>query len=301
MKEQIIEIKHRLEKIASLKDYQRELERRFEENSEKLEIAYEILKKEEHDVEKLNAASFANVIAWLMKDKEERLVKEEQEARKAAVVFKQLQDENEYLNKEIVRCEEEIAKEPQLQIALETLQKEAALHGIHKEEVKPLYENLEKEQLLERELQEAIEAGYVVIEHLQDAIKEMDSASGWGVYDMIGGGIMSSMIKHSHVDHAQQKIMELQQDFLRYQKELKDVSQISLPSVSMEEWLYVADVFFDNMIFDVMALSRIHRSLEQLKDGHQTIMETQDQLLSAQCECLTRQIELKEKISSFNV
>ena len=42
MNESIIEIKHRLSKIEGLKDYQRELEQRYEEISQKLEVAMHI-------------------------------------------------------------------------------------------------------------------------------------------------------------------------------------------------------------------------------------------------------------------
>ena len=85
MNDKITALKHRLNKIASLKDYQVELQQRIEENDAKLLIAYEILKKENHDVEKLQHASLSNVIAWFSHDKEERLAKEEREALQASI------------------------------------------------------------------------------------------------------------------------------------------------------------------------------------------------------------------------
>ncbi|MFR5079194.1 MAG: hypothetical protein ACLTDX_14720 [[Clostridium] innocuum] len=50
------------------------------------------LKKETRDVEKLNTASVASILAFFAKDKEERLVKEEQEALQAALHVRQLQE-----------------------------------------------------------------------------------------------------------------------------------------------------------------------------------------------------------------
>ena len=85
MNKEIAELKHRLAKIESMKDYQRELEKRFEQNNAKLEVAYAMVKKENKDVEKLKHASFSSIMAWIAKDKEERLIKEEQEALQAAL------------------------------------------------------------------------------------------------------------------------------------------------------------------------------------------------------------------------
>ena len=40
----------------------------------------------------------------------------------------------------------------------------------------------------ERERQEAIEAGYKALDSLREAYMKLDSARGWGVYDILGGG-----------------------------------------------------------------------------------------------------------------
>lgn len=296
MNEKIIELKHRLAKIETLKDYQLELEKKFEDNSAKLQAAFLIVEKENKDVEKLQHASLSSVIAWFAKDKDERLAKEEQEALQAAVYLKQLQEENNVINEELVKCEEEIALEGVLQAKLAALEKKEALQGEKRHEVKPYYDQLEEAQRLEKELQEAIAAGCTVLEHLRLAIDELNDASSWGVIDVAGGGMVSSMVKHSHVDAAQAEIARIQQELLRFQKEVRDVCQIKTIDVSISDWLSFADVFVDGFIFDLMALSKIHQNQNKLQNLYQDIMEIQDRLLSEQCTCLERQIELKERI-----
>ena len=277
MNESIIEIKHRLSKIEGLKDYQRELEQRYEEISQKLEVAMHIAEKEQQDVEKLQHASLASLAAWFAKDKEERLVKEEQEAVKAAILVSRLQQDLEITNSE-------------------EIQKHEALQGEHGKEAAELYSQLEQEQLLDKELQEAIAASYVVTDKLRFAVSEMSSASDWGMMDIAGGGMMTSMIKHSHVKEASKKIAQLQQDLLRLQKEVKDVHSIDIAPMEIESWLSTADIFFDNFIFDFMAYSRINKSHEQLKAGLENIIALQDQLLDEKCQCLERQNALHTKI-----
>ena len=156
MNEKITALKHRLHKIESLKDYQVELQQRIDENDAKLLIAYEILKKENRDVEKLQHASLSNVIAWFSHDKEERLAKEEREALQASIQVKQLQEEAEVLQRKLEECTQEIEQEDAIREALYRLQMEDTMHGEHSEQAKELYHRLEKEQLMEKELMEFI-------------------------------------------------------------------------------------------------------------------------------------------------
>lgn len=299
MNKEIAELKHRLAKIESMKDYQRELEKRFEQNNAKLEVAYAMVKKENKDVEKLKHASFSSIMAWIAKDKEERLIKEEQEALQAALYLKQLQEETALINEELVHCEEEISQEDAIREALQRLQKEEALKGPKKEEVQQLYDKLEQETMLEKELQEAIEASYVVTDQLKHAVRELDSASSWGIYDIAGGGMVSSMIKHSHVDEAQQSIAQIQKDMRRFQKELRDVSNIELSEVQMDEWLKFSDIFLDNVLFDFMALSKINDSKAKLNKGLASLIQLQDELLNQKCACLERKLTLDNKLNKL--
>ena len=299
MNEKITALKHRLHKIESLKDYQVELQQRIDENDAKLLIAYEILKKENRDVEKLQHASLSNVIAWFSHDKEERLAKEEREALQASIQVQQLQEEAEVLQRKLEECTQEIEQEDAIREALYRLQMEDTMHGEHSEQAKELYHRLEKEQLMEKELMEAIEAGYVVTDQLKAAVKEMENASTWGTIDMFGGGMMSSIIKHSHIDGAQKKIAELSENLHRFQKEVNDVKQVELPDVSIEGWLSGADIFFDNMFFDIMAQSKIDKNLKALRDCLSTITSLQDQLLNEQYACVNRQNELKQALAKL--
>lgn len=299
MNEKITALKHRLHKIESLKDYQVELQQRIDENDAKLMIAYEILKKENKDVEKLQHVSLSNVIAWFSHDKEERLMKEEREALQASIQVKQLQEEADILQRKLEECVQEIEQEDAIKEALYRLQMKDVMQGEHGEQAKDLYQRLEKEQLMEKELMEAIEAGYVVIDQLKAAVKEMENASTWGTIDMFGGGMMSSMIKHSHIDSAQKKVAELSENLHRFQKEVHDVKQVELPDVSIEGWLSGADIFFDNMIFDIMAQSKIDKNLKAIRDCLSSITTLQDQLLNEQYDCVNRQNELKQALNKL--
>ena len=54
-----------------------------------------------------------------------------------------------------------------------------------------------------REIQEAIAAADVALDHLERARRSLSSASGWGLFDTLGGGFISGLIKHSKMSDAE--------------------------------------------------------------------------------------------------
>ena len=53
-----------------------------------------------------------------------------------------------------------------------------------------------------REIQEAVAAGERALDSLRAAEKSLNSAGGWGLFDMFGGGMFSTMIKQSKINDA---------------------------------------------------------------------------------------------------
>ena len=73
------------------------------------------------------------------------------------------------------------------------------------------------------EISEPISAGDAALSSLQNAREKLDSAKNWGIWDMVGGGFVSSLIKHSRMDDAQEYMEEARQNLRRFEKELQDV------------------------------------------------------------------------------
>lgn len=284
-KNRIVELKHKLHKIESAKRYIIEIGNRIKENEEKLEKAEEQLRKENKDVEKLKSASLTNVIAWFKKDKEERLSKEENEAMRAAVYVKQLEEEHRSLIREHTMYSELLTQEAFVLEQLEKLQLEAMSSSAEKRELLTLRSQVEEEELLLKELEEAIEAGYDVLAKLDTVLKELSSAQGWGMYDIVAGGMVSSLVKHSHIDKAQERLADLQNDILRFQKEVQDVSEIASIQIAISTGMRFIDVGFDNAFVDFMVQSKINASIEHVQLIHDKIMTVQKELLEKRTIC----------------
>lgn len=118
------------------------------------------------------------------------------------------------------------------------------------------------------ELNEAIEAGYDVEHALNNAMGSLESAEGWGTFDMFGGGMTSSMVKHDHIDKATDHIHHAQTRMRSFQKELLDVDEVTDLQIDISGMLKFADFFFDGLIVDWMVQGRIQDSLQQARDQH---------------------------------
>ena len=114
-----------------------------------------------------------------------------------------------------------------------------------------------------KELQEAISAGELAQGTIQALLQSLDSAEGWGQWDVFGGGFLADMAKYSHLDDAQAQVEQLQSQLRAFQRELADVEvQVDL-QFTMDSFLRFADVFFDNIFTDWAVLDKISHARAQ--------------------------------------
>ena len=107
------------------------------------------------------------------------------------------------------------------------------------------------------EINEAIEAGQDAQMRLHRIQETLRSAKGWGIYDLLGGGLISGMMKRIRMEKAQQQIEELRGSLERFNSELKDVQVQCSASAELSEWLNITDLVFDDPLSDWLSLSKI--------------------------------------------
>ena len=73
------------------------------------------------------------------------------------------------------------------------------------------------------EIREAIAAGERALSSLYVAQDKLNSARGWGIFDMLGGGFIADLIKHSKMEEASKSMEEAKYSLQRFRKELSDV------------------------------------------------------------------------------
>ena len=105
-----------------------------------------------------------------------------------------------------------------------------------------------------KERQEAIFAGERALDSLTEAREQLRKARNWGIYDLLGGGFLSTLIKHSKIDNARSCIERAKYDLKAFNRELRDVSMEL--NVDIGDLLTFFD-FMDSFLADLLVQSRI--------------------------------------------
>lgn len=238
---------------------------------------------EQADVDKLEGRSLAAFFYNVVGKMDERLDKERQEAYAAAVKYDAAARELELVKDDIARCNSELSTLRNCEAEYEAVKQEKAaaiknLGGAVSEEIMATEEALARLAAQETELNEAIIAGNSALRCAQDALSSLSSAENWGTWDMFGGGLISHLAKHEHLDEAQSSIESLQSALRRFKTELADINIHSTTQVTIEGFLRFADYFFDGLFADWAVLDSIHNSQRQVQDTRDQIESTLQQL-----------------------
>lgn len=120
---------------------------------------------------------------------------------------------------------------------------------------------------LMKEKQEAIEAGERALYSLRQAQSDLNSAKNWGLVDMFGGGFISTMVKRSKLESAQEHMRQARYDLRSFSRELNDVSTVYNLNIDIDDFLSFADWFFDGFIVDWMVQDKINSAREKVTDA----------------------------------
>ena len=122
-------------------------------------------------------------------------------------------------------------------------------------------------EVMRREMQEAIIAGERALSSLRSAHEKLNSAGNWGIFDMFGGGLFSTIMKRSKMSDAQNLMENAKSDLLRFQRELKDVNIPLDLRMEVGSFLSFADFFFDGFVADYLVQTKISDAKSQVSDA----------------------------------
>lgn len=116
-------------------------------------------------------------------------------------------------------------------------------------------------------MKEAMDAGERALSSLRKAQEQLNSAGNWGLFDMFGGGLFSTVMKHSKMNDAQDLMESAKSDLKCFQKELGDVNVPLDLKMEVGNFLSFADFFFDGFVADWLVQSKISDAKEQVSDA----------------------------------
>ena len=110
------------------------------------------------------------------------------------------------------------------------------------------------------EIQEAIDAADAALNHLEQARELLASAGNWGMFDMLVGGMFSSMVKRDKMRRANDELAAARGALERFVVELRDVENMGALDLDMGNFMLFADVFFDNPFVDFYVQGQIREA-----------------------------------------
>lgn len=128
------------------------------------------------------------------------------------------------------------------------------------------------------EIREAIDAADAALEHLGNAADMLDDAGCWGIVDMLGGGLVTTLLKHRKISDAQDEIDEAKRALRIFVKELDDVDEATGLNVELGSGLQFADIFFDGVLADWIAQNKIDHAKQQVADAIRQVYAVRSQL-----------------------
>ncbi len=294
--EKLKQLNQQIHTKKSLEAKHTELEAQRETLHKHVTQLKKIMWTEQADVDKLTRTSMTSILSVMLGNKENRLEKERAEACAAKMKYdsamRQLQAVEEDLHhlhselRTIASCEQ------QYQELLE--QKAQAIEQSGSETAKQLFaldEQITALQSQKKEIQEAISAGSRARNTINSILSSLNNAEDWGTLDLFGGGVLSDLAKHSHLDDAQEKVETLQEELRRFKTELADVTIQADLQIRVDGFLRFADYFFDSFFTDWAVMDKINQSQASVQKTKDQVEAVLSQLKSMNCS-VEQQISL---------
>lgn len=209
-----------------------DLSRQADSLSRRVEELDRVRLKEQADVDHLEHASLARLFYQFAGKLEEKLDRETAQAMAAALEYQAAAAQLQALEEDVARCQRELAElyhcEANYQQALtERARVLKAQGGANAGVVFRLEDEIARLEVQGREIEEAISAAQAAGVTVGSIQNTLNRAADWGTWDLIGGGPLSDLAKHSLLDEAQHEMSsQLQIDLRRLRSELLDVGRV---------------------------------------------------------------------------
>ena len=283
--------------IAELRAQQRD----YNDRAWALKQAFQ---EEQADVDRLEGRSLSAFFYHVIGKRDEKLSQEKQEAYAARVKYDAAARELAGIEADLRRYEEELRTlwDCESRYAAILQEKTQAVKAAGGQTAERILHLEEREAYLDsqiRELNEAFTAGQAALSTADQIAGSLDSAEGWGTWDLLGGGLISDLAKHSHLDDAQASVEYLQSQLRRFKTELADVTIDAEVQVSIDGFLRAADYLFDGIFADWAVLNHIHQSQAQIQSTRDQIFHVLNQLQFLMDQAASEKADIRNEIDGL--
>lgn len=147
-------------------------------------------------------------------------------------------------------------------------------------------------------LETARAAGLRAAAALEGAGRRLGSARSWSTYDTFaGGGMLSSALKHQHMDAASQEIAAAQAELVAFARVLDDPSGVAglRADLGVDGLTRTLDVWFDNLVTDWTVRSRIAEAAARVDAALHGVRSALATTAAEQARLAARRHELRSR------
>lgn len=285
---------------SKLADYQKQLD--------ELEVKRYNLKqqltKEEEEYDSLFKKSLNNLVLDLLNKREKKETKEYQDVVTAKLKLDEAEKQIANILLSIRSLEEERVSLSGCESTYRKLYKEkysllSESDPENSEKIKAAEEKINFHTKNLTEIEEALRAGCLVQNKIRETKESLDDAHGWGTFDLLGGGLLSDVMKHSHLNDAQDSIDEVQSLLHQFHSELADIQINEDISIQIDGFTKFADFFFDGIFSDWMVQSRINSSIQTVSDLETKVDKVVSQLYGVKTSGESSLAQAKQELDNF--
>ena len=266
-----------------------------------------VFRKEQADVERLEGRSLANYFYQVVGRLDEKLDQERQEAYAAKVKLDAAERELDGIEVDLQSVKTQLSEasvaEAKYRQELEKKYSALKLSGTDAvDQIMKIEQKIAAKEAQKQEIKEAISAGRSADSTADSVLSELKSAEGWNTWDMFGGGgIITHMAKHEHLDSAQDLVSNLQSKLRRFKTELADIRITASIQVNVDGFLRFADYFFDGLFADWAVGDKISQSISSVTETKRQIVRTLDKLLEMEKATDGEIVKLHQKLDNLIV
>jgi len=146
-----------------------------------------------------------------------------------------------------------------------------------------------------KEISEAYSAGNNLLRVVYDTINYLQKAYGVGVWDILGGGMISTLIKHDYIDEVKRNNYKVKEYISAFKMELNDINTNLNIDLDLGSFVTFADYFFDGLFVDWYVQSNINEALNNAKELEQNIIHILQNLEEQNIIAKDKLVKLKEE------
>lgn len=288
-----------ISKLYKLRSQSQEANSRLKSKEERSVQLKQVLEKEYHDVEQLDKLNLTALFYSILANKDKKQEKERQEYLKAKLQYEEAIKEIKLIKRTVeqLRIQINLLKNSEEKYQLLLREKEEFLLSLEDESSKNLQgviDDINAAALHIQEIEEVLQEAEPALHYLNETFNQLQSAESWGTFDMIGGGLLVTSIKHGKIDEARLGISKAQFYLDNLSRELRDVvlpTQLN-ESIDIGDFNSFGDYIFDGLIFDFIVQEKISKSRSHVQSVYLQV-STIEHMLKNQLQELQNAIKAK--------